>query len=158
MADKHTACPVCWGKSGFKIKVDFWYEKSWQDCLFCNGLGFIEKQESNNISYLLAYNGYKKIITDVMESFGTIISYKTMNRAETIEIEYLPDDKPRFQDFARRLLKFGHYNKNLSVEIQQVFFYEPSIGKLNYYWRIQLKPDDLKDLDGFVDFIREQEN
>lgn len=149
------ACPICGGKGGWKTKAEHWLDDPWQDCVYCNSLGFVlSDKEKNEMSLLLVYNGYKKIITDIMENFGKIIAYKTANMAEIIEIEYIPKDKIRFAEFANKLLKFGHYNSRMGVEIQQVFFYEPSANRLEFYWRILLKPDELKDLDGFIDIIK----
>jgi hypothetical protein len=149
-------CKVCNGKGGWKKEARFWFDEDWQDCLYCEGYGFVEQEGESlsEVSFLLRYNGYKKMITDVMDNFGKIISYTTVDKASTIEISYMPKDRLDFANFAKMLMKFAHFNNALKLEIQQVFFYEPKEDKHHYYWRIVLKPSELSDLDGFVDFIR----
>jgi hypothetical protein len=149
-------CKVCSGKGGWKKKADYWYDDNWEDCLYCEGLGFVESEEPLGLhtSFLLQYNGYKKIITDIIDSFGKLISYQTTDQGRTIEISIVPNNRAAFTDFTKALLKFSHYNSRMKVSVNQVFFFEPSDGLYHYYWKILLTPLVMSDLDGFVDLIR----
>ena len=154
-----TICKVCGGLGGWKKEVKHWSDTNWNDCHYCEGYGFIdgETKEQSDSSFLLAYNGYKKIITDVLENYGKLISYQTQDQGKSIEISLVPNNKQAFADFTKALLKFGYFHTRLNVTMYQAFFYEPTDGLFHYYWKMVLSPQELTDLDGFVDLIRQWE-
>lgn len=152
-------CGVCGGKGGWKIKADFWWDNNWNDCPYCNGLCFVdeEEQEEEN-SYLLTYNSYKKKITDILDDFGRLISYSTTEHGKNIEISLIPTNKDFFLQFSKAFLKFGYLNKRLNVSVNQVLYYEPTDDLFHYYWKLVLMPDDISDLDGFIDLLKTWED
>jgi hypothetical protein len=147
-------CGVCGGMGGWKISAD-WWENNWFDCPYCGGHGFYDEEEDEQqTSHLLTYNSYKKKITDILDSFGQLISYSTSDQGKNIEISLVPSNKDFFLQFIKAILKFGYINKRLSIAVNQVLYYEPHDGLYHYYWKIILVPDSIEDLDGLIDTLK----
>lgn len=153
-------CAVCFGKGGWKKGAVHPWDDTFQDCHFCNGLGFYkydgETEEDKN--FIPEYTKYKEEIISLLNKYGKVDSFETSNLAQTIEINFVAKErdkrqKDRLADFIKLSLKMGAYSRRLGIEIQKVYFYEPDNDMMKHYWRFKLEPKELEDLDGFIDLI-----
>ncbi len=150
------SCNVCGGKGGWNNKKPDPYDSAWQDCYFCDGFGFYEKEPSEtHNTFFGEYLGYKKrIIEALTDNICQVKNYTTENMGQTIEISIIPYNRGVFSDFVNYILKLGHYSSKLEIKVIQEFYYKPETNNYTHGWKLILEPNELSDLDGFYDIIK----
>jgi hypothetical protein len=151
-------CGVCNGKGGWKKDVSSPVDDNWNQCPYCDGYGFLDDtngDDKRKEAHILKYNHYKKLITELLsDSICSITNFTTDDSGKTIKIRVAPYNKTAFTQFAEYVLKIGHYSSKINIRLSQQYFFDEKFGKCFFYWELILEPDDLSDMDGFVDAIK----
>jgi hypothetical protein len=153
----NVVCKVCGGKGGWPIDRRSPFDDNWMDCGYCEGYGFHEKQdeEPDVQSKIHAYNGYRKQIIDLLnEVVANVDSFTTTDGGKTIEIQISPYSKQIFSDFVKFVLKLSLYSTKIDIKVTQDYYCKKGTDKYTYQWKIFLQPDELRDLEGFIDVVK----
>jgi hypothetical protein len=151
-------CGVCSGKGGWEKDVRTPLDDKWNDCPYCDGYGFIDATSEGaikNEAHIFRYNHYKKLITDLIsDSVCTVEEFTTNDMGKTIKLRVVPHNKPKFTQFVEYIVKVGHFSNRINIGLSQKYYFDSKYRKLFFYWEIMLEPNELTDLDGFVDAIK----
>lgn len=129
------------------------FDSNWTDCLYCNCYGFIDETmtEDECRDYLVFENHKKKILNE-LNGLADVQTIYTDVLGKDIYIKAVPYSRGTWVSLIKSMLKFAHYNDNISVVPKQAFYYTDE-GNHFVYWELFITTNSLSDLEGLIELL-----